>query len=281
MNRWRTSSIAIALLLLLGSAAAQTPAISYPPIEQVRADFRELLERPKGELKPEFTSEQREGLTIQTGTFASEPGERVPALIVKATGRTGRLPVVVCLHGTGGAKEDCADFLDQLARRGYLAVSIDARYHGERVTGGANGSRQYNDAAIAAWRTKAGEKQRHPFWYDTAYDLWRTVDYLVTRPDVDPERIGMIGISMGGIQTWLAASVDTRVRVSIPVIAVHSLRWSLENNQWQARSRHNRPRARGGGGRRHGRGRSQPARGESAVEQSSSRASSTNSTVRR
>lgn len=102
---------------------------------------------------------------------------------------------------------------------------------------GANGSQQYNEAVIAAWRTKPGEKQEYPFWYDTAYDLWRLVDYLLTRRDVDPKRIAMWGFSMGGIQVWLAASVDTRIRAAIPAIAVQSLRWSLENDRWQARAR--------------------------------------------
>jgi hypothetical protein len=46
----------------------------------------------------------------------------------------------------------------------------------------------------------------------------------------------MLGISMGGIQTWLAASVDDRVAVAAPLIAVQSFRWSLENDRWQGRA---------------------------------------------
>jgi pimeloyl-ACP methyl ester carboxylesterase len=62
------------------------------------------------------------------------------------------------------------------------------------------------------------------------------VDYLVTRPDVDAKRLGMIGFSMGGIQTWLAAAVDERIKVAVPAIGVQSFRWSLENDQWQGRA---------------------------------------------
>ena len=69
------------------------------------------------------------------------------------------------------------------------------------------------------------------------WDLWRLGDYLETRADVDPKRLGMIGFSMGGIQTWLAASVDERWKVCVPAIAVQSYKWSLENDQWQARAR--------------------------------------------
>jgi fermentation-respiration switch protein FrsA (DUF1100 family) len=47
----------------------------------------------------------------------------------------------------------------------------------------------------------------------------------------------MIGISMGGIETWLAASVDDRIAVAVPAIAVQSFRWSLDNGQWQGRAR--------------------------------------------
>jgi len=228
---------AIVPLLLSRAAAAQNGAVRYPPPEQVRADFLKLLDRPRVDPKPDFTSEAEGDLTVQRGAFFSEPNEKVPTVIVKQTGRSGRLPVVVSLHGTGGNKDSRADLLRQLARRGYLAVAIDARYHGDRVPGGADGSRQYNEAVIAAWRAKPGAKREYPFWYDTAYDLWRTVDYLVTREDVDSGRIGMMGFSMGGVEIWLAASVDPRVKVSIPVIAVQSLRWSLDNERWQGRAR--------------------------------------------
>ena len=46
----------------------------------------------------------------------------------------------------------------------------------------------------------------------------------------------MIGICMGGIETWLAASVDERVAVAVPLIGVQSFRWSLENDKWQGRA---------------------------------------------
>ncbi|MEO6850792.1 MAG: alpha/beta hydrolase, partial [Mucilaginibacter sp.] len=46
---------------------------------------------------------------------------------------------------------------------------------------------------------------------------------------------GMTGISMGGIETWLAASVDKRIKVAVLDIAVQSLKWSLNNERWQGR----------------------------------------------
>src|SRR5262249_3431483 len=142
----------------------------------------------------------------------------------------------IVLHGTGGTKEGQKAFLQDLAKRGMMGVAIDARYHGERA-GGAKGADAYNQAIIRAWEAKPGEPQEHPFYFDTCWDIWRTIDYLQARGDVDPGRIGMIGFSMGGIETWLAGAVDDRVKVAIPAISVQSFRWSLDHDRWQGRAR--------------------------------------------
>ena len=63
----------------------------------------------------------------------------------------------------------------------------------------------------------------------------RLIDYLETRDDVDPNRIGVIGISKGGMETYLVAAADPRIAVAIPCISVQGFRWALENNAWQAR----------------------------------------------
>src|SRR4029079_18109654 len=91
-------------------------------------------------------------------------------------------------------------------------------------------------AIVRAWKAPAGEPHEHPFYFDTCWDIWRTIDYLQTRPAHARDRLGMIGFSMGGIQTYLAASVDDRIKVAVPAIAVQSFRWSLENDQWQGRA---------------------------------------------
>jgi pimeloyl-ACP methyl ester carboxylesterase len=139
------------------------------------------------------------------------------------------------MHGTGGSGKSQIPLLIDFAKRGMSGVAIDARYHGERA-GGAKGAAAYNQAIIRAWRTKPDEKHEYPFYYDTCWDLWRLVDYLETRDDIDARNLGMIGFSMGGIEAWLAASVDQRVKVTVPAIAVQSFRWSLENDKWQGRS---------------------------------------------
>jgi dienelactone hydrolase len=236
-GRWQWALVCV-LLVPLRTRAEEVP--TYPPPAEVRAAFHKLLDRPAVPLnvKPQQTRRE-EGLIVERLSFASEKRgdaeERVPMLLIKPEKAAGKRAAVIVLHGTGGSKEGQRGWLVDLAKRGTIGVAIDARYHGERA-GGAKGSAAYNAAIVRAWKTKPGEPQEHPFYYDTCWDLWRTVDYLLSRDDVDPARLGMIGFSMGGIETWLAASVDERVKVLVPAIGVQSFRWSLDNDKWQARA---------------------------------------------
>ena len=65
--------------------------------------------------------------------------------------------------------------------------------------------------------------------------MLRLIDYLETRADIDPKRIGAIGFSKGGMELYLAAAVDTRIAAAVPCIGVQSFAWALENDAWQSR----------------------------------------------
>ena len=230
------------LCLILLSCLCQLPVRAEKTPQETRQAFLKMLDRPKVVLDTKVVSEKEvKGFTEQKLTIATEKKsdgtmERMPALILKPSSAKGKIPAVIMLHGTGGSKEQMRPWLEEFAGRGWLAVAIDARYHGDRANG-KKGSDAYNEAITKAWRTPKEQPQEHPFYYDTVWDLWRLVDYLNTRPDVDVKNIAMVGISMGGIQTWLAASVDDRVKVIIPLIGVQSFRWSLDNNRWHARAK--------------------------------------------
>lgn len=199
-----------------------------------RTALLRLIDRPRVPL----AAEERVLATRAGGTeqlrfsFATERGQRVPGIAVKPRAPSGRkLPAVVVLHGTGGSKEQQQPLLDELASRGFFAIAIDGRYHGERAPG-SKGSTAYVDAILRAWRG-SGE---HPFLYDTVWDVMRLVDWIETRPGIDAGRIGMIGFSKGGMEIYLAAAVDQRIRASVPCIGVQSFRWALDNNSWQSRA---------------------------------------------
>lgn len=233
------SRLVFAFVLLVSLAPRANSQEKTLPPEKARAAFLKLLDRPKVKPDVEKGAIIEEKLITQKWSFASEKKadgiiERVPVLMVSPVKAKGKLPAMIVLHGTGGSKEGVRSWLEELARNGIIGIAIDARYHGERQNAG-KGSSAYVAAITKAWKTPA-DKMEHPFYYDTVWDLWRLIDVLETRDDIDPTRIGMMGISMGGIQTWLAASVDDRVAVAAPLIGVQSFRWSLENDKWQGRA---------------------------------------------
>jgi dienelactone hydrolase len=225
--------LTVLLLATISFAHAQLPSV-----DKVRNDFYALLQRPMVAPQPSLQIVTTDSVLIEKGFFYSEATEKVPVLIYKPVLKSiQKLPVVICLHGTGGSKDnkEIKELLIRFTKMGFMAVAIDARYHGERVKA-LPGRNAYTEAIIRAWQNKDAAHQEHPFYLDTVYDLWRLIDYLTKRADVEPSRIGMMGISMGGIETWMAASVDTRIKVIVPAISVQSFRWSLENERWQGRA---------------------------------------------
>ncbi len=198
---------------------------------RTRTAFLKLIDRPRVPLATEVREiSAQDGRARFHFTFAADAEQRVPGLIVKPLKADGRRPVVIALHGTGGNKEGQLPLLKELAERGFIAVAIDGRYHGERSKAGS-GAADYNEAILRAYRT-GGE---HPFLYDTVWDVMRLIDYLETRTDVDPQRIGMIGFSKGGMETYLAAAVDPRISVAVPCIGVQSYAWALRHDSWKPR----------------------------------------------
>lgn len=191
------------------------------------AAFRKSFERPHVALEPiVVSSETRDGLLHEKITIASEAGVRVPLIVVARVNREGdttRRPVVVCLHGLGGSKEGFNGELGEFARRGFIGVALDARYHGER--GG-----DLTRAMIDSYKTG----KEHPYLWDTVWDTWKVLDYLQTRQDVDKSRMGVMGISLGGHTTWMV-SADPRVKVAVPCISVCSWRWQLAHKGYTQR----------------------------------------------
>ncbi|XP_058785125.1 uncharacterized protein LOC131660027 [Vicia villosa] len=161
----------------------------------------------------------------------TEEGEqgKLPLLILslKESDKQIKRPAVVFLHGTNKYKEFLRPLLEAYASRGYIAISVDSRYHGER----AKSATTYRDALISAWRTG----NTMPFIYDTVWDLIKLADYLTQREDIDPSRIGITGISLGGMHAWFAAAADTRYAVVAPIIGVQGFRWAIDNDKWHDR----------------------------------------------
>jgi fermentation-respiration switch protein FrsA (DUF1100 family) len=223
MYRCRMTAITVAL------GSVTLAAAELPEPAATRAAFLKVLDRPRVEpALEERVVESAGGLTQLHLSFASEAGQRVPCWLVKKTGVDGKRPAVIVLHCTGGCKEDSLGLARTLAMKGFVGIAMDGRYNGERAgTGGLT-----YDAAIAqAYR----DGKSHPFLYDTVWDVMRLIDVLQSRPDIDAARIGVIGFSKGGMETYLLAAADERVTVAVPCIGVQCWRYAMDHNLWQHR----------------------------------------------
>jgi len=215
---------------LLADAPALLPTTAASSVQETRQAFLAVIDRSRVELSPQETPQGvRDGIATFHFTYSSEADQRVPGILLAKQAvfkDAKRHPAVIVLHGTNGNKESVLDILTALAAKDFIAVAIDGRYHGERGTPAT-----YNAAIAQAF----ADGKSHPLYFDEVWDIMRLIDYLQSRPDVDPKRIGLMGISKGGIETWLTAAVDTRVTVAIPGISVQSFQWGLENNAWPRR----------------------------------------------
>lgn len=98
---------------------------------------------------------------------------------------------VVLRHGAGSTTTDVVQHARVLNDAGYGVLATDARGHGE-----------------------SGGRGMDLGWYGEL-DVQAAVDYLASRPDVDPGRIGVVGLSMGGEEAIGAAGVDRRIRAVV------------------------------------------------------------------
>jgi dienelactone hydrolase len=233
----QASTMKFVRLFVVGLIAAQVSiaALADGSATDTRAAFLQVIDRPRAALKPELAEMAPvEGIRKYHLWFSSDAAERVPGylLLPDAAKFKGKRPVVIALHGTGGTKDSggIANIVLRAARAGFIGVAIDARFHGERTKAGT-GAAEYYDAIARAFTSGKG----HPFYYDTAWDVMRLIDYLTTRKDVDAARIGLTGISKGGIETYLTAAADPRVAATVSYIGVQSFQWALEHDQWPAR----------------------------------------------
>ena len=148
--------------------------------------------------------------------FQTFPGVRMPANLYLPK-KSGKLPAVLHVHGHwAGAKQDpvvqarCVS----CARAGFVAMAVDAFGAGERAVGQALG--EYHGGMTAATLLPVGR----PLAGIQIVENACAVDYLMSRPEVDGQKIGVTGASGGGNQTMYAGAMDSRLKAVVPVCSV-------------------------------------------------------------
>ncbi|CAN8252300.1 unnamed protein product [Cochlearia groenlandica] len=200
--------------------------VENPIFQNIIPSTQALESCPKKEINNLKEMLNEENLHLHTE--AGEQG-KLPLLILslKQNKSKEKRPAIVFMHGTNSNKEWLRPWLEAYASRGYVAIGLDSRYHGER----AKCKTAYEDALISSWRNG----NTMPFIFDTAWDLIKLADYLTQREDIDAKRIGITGVSLGGMHAWFATAADTRYSVCVPIIGVQGFRWAIDNDEWEAR----------------------------------------------
>jgi len=147
-------------------------------------------------------------------SYQVEADERAHAYLGIPARVEGPFPAIVALHGTTaqGTKQTVGldgnpdkAFLDHLCRRGYVVIAPEHFVSGERIP-------------LEGPYDTAGFYARHPDWTAVGkftFEHSIAIDVLQTRPEVDPQRIGAMGHSLGGHGTWYLAAYDERIRASV------------------------------------------------------------------
>ncbi len=141
-----------------------------------------------------YTFKLAEGVIRSTVTFRNHFGIELVGDLYTPEAVTSRNPAIAVCGPFGAVKEQASGFYaNQMASRGFIALAFDPSFTGE--SGGE--PRFMNSPDI------------------NTEDFMAAVDYLSTRADIDPERIGIIGICGWGGMAINAAAIDTRVKATV------------------------------------------------------------------
>ncbi len=132
----------------------------------------------------------------------------------------GRRPAVVVLHILGADFALSRYYAARLADRGVAALFIKLPYYGERRPAGEGKRFLSNDIDRSTLSMRQG-----------VCDIRRAATWLGSRPEVDPGRLGVTGISLGGITSALATAVDPAIARSAFLLAgggLDQVLWTMD-----------------------------------------------------
>jgi len=168
-----------------------------------------------------------EGFTVEKFTFDNDAGATVPGYLCLPDGLKGRAPAILYCHQHGGlydvGKEEVfkkqptsEEPAVELTRRGYVVLAIDAYCFGERSGKGPMGEKEKGGAEELTM-SKLNLWLGRTLWGMMVRDDLIALDYLCSRPEVDPKRIGVTGMSMGSTRSWWTAALDERPAAAVCV----------------------------------------------------------------
>src|SRR5579872_7201405 len=171
---------------------------------------------PPGKPDPEvpaFTQVGEDGLGIYYRAKISVlPGVHAEGLYIVPKGLKGRAPLIVSMHGGGGSPEvalfhggtNYHDMVRGGVKRGYVVFAPQHLFQADGFPGDI--------------RNRIDDRMRLVGTSLTAVEIakiTRSLDVLLKRPEVDPKRVGMVGLSYGGYYALVTPAVELRIKVAV------------------------------------------------------------------
>lgn len=207
-------------------AAGSTPVRSRGLLYQLLGD---LPPRHRKVTARSLSTEARPGYLLEKLELDLNGLEPVPAWFVRPKQAKGRMPAVLYNHAHGGEYKLGKDelirgrkqlqsppYADALTGQGYCALCIDTWVFGERAT-----RTELDVFKQMLWEGRV-------LWGMMVYDSLRAIDYLVSRPEIDPARIATLGLSMGSTMAWWVAALDERVKVTVDLCCLTDFQALIE-----------------------------------------------------
>ena len=219
--------------------AGPTPALVVPASRDLwsaeRKEIRSELWKLLGDLPPRpkipnveiLSREDRGEYILEKFQFENGAGSIVPGYLLLPKGPPAKLPAILYCHWHAGEWDLGKEELFQakhtpeapgpaFARRGFVVLAIDATGFGERNGRGPGGPSERNGPAeetAAKFNLWAGRTS----WGMMLRDDLMALDYLASRPEVDADRIGVTGMSMGATRSWWLMALDDRIRTGVAI----------------------------------------------------------------
>jgi dienelactone hydrolase len=213
------------LMMYIDAAGAEHPVATPADWAIRRAHILAGMQEVMGPMPPDSRRVPLEVKTLEVCqtdrftrrkiTFATEPDTRVPAYLFIPKGAKGKVPAILCPHPTAESGKGRTAGLDgpesrhyalELAQRGYVTIAPDYVGYGEYQWN------PYTHGYISA--TMKG-----------IWDHMRAVDLLVSLNEVDRDRIGVIGHSLGGHNSMFVAVFDPRIKVIVSSCGFNAFRY--------------------------------------------------------
>jgi len=165
--------------------------------------------------------EKHEGYTLERLVLDLNGIESVPALLLTPDKRDARAPGLLYIHWHGGMYDLGKEMLLKgvnvapayapvCAEKGIVTLAIDSWCFGERKHEKVGRTGEENAFKEMLWKGRV-------LYGMMMFDEFRAFDYLAHRPEVDPQRLGVLGMSMGSTKAWWLAALEPRVKVCMDV----------------------------------------------------------------